>query len=304
MSEFFSELSSKVSKLLVPRTEDWVGWCKDVAKFFEENVDHYKSCQEEGSICSDQICTLSDRIDFYKDTVSYYGNESRNCKTMMDRLIHCEEDLNDLHMNGMDLYEKKAGLCRSLVSWYRAATCGNINLICKRVLEADWNKFCVSCKELQIRANKLETFMEEIYFLFKGLDIFQNNIIRFDKLNVRGLFYTNEQLHFFREHETRQNEIDARWRKISAHFKQFKDHRLQLLNHPDVVQRRELIRVLQNIYQILSNRNDQHRLFLQNENTSITPWGHIQVMKLALHWLEASIYKELGALGIKVTMTM
>jgi hypothetical protein len=27
-------------------------------------------------------------------------------------------------------------------------------------------------------------------------------------------------------------------------------------------------------------------------------------MKLALNWLEASIYKELGALGIKVTMTM
>jgi hypothetical protein len=303
MSQFFAKLSSKFSNLFSPRAEDWVGWCKDVAKFFEENVDHYKSCQEEGSLFLDQICILSDRIDFYKDTVSYYGNESRNCKTMMDRLIRCGEDLNYLHMNGMDFYEKKAGLCGSFVSWYRAATRGNINLICKRVLDAEWNKLCVSYEELQIRANKLEPFLEEIYFHFKGIDIFQNGIIRFDKLNVRGLFYTNEQLHFLIEHETRQNEIYARWGKISARYKAFNDRRRQLLNHPDVVQRRELIRVLQNIWKILLKRSNENILFFEKENAIVIPGKFIYAIKLALNWLESSIFKELGALRIKVIMT-
>jgi hypothetical protein len=304
MSEFFSKLSSKLSNLLSPRAENWFGWCKDVANFLEESVVFYKSRQEEGSIFSDQISIWVDMIKFQKDAVSNYGNESRNCKTMMDWLIRCREALDDVHMNCMDLYEKRAGLCEAFISWYRAATRGDINLIRKRVLTADWNALCVRYKvELVPKMETFETIRRELCFLFREFDIAQNKLIRFDKLNVRGLFYMNEQLNFFTEAETRQNEIKARWRKISARSKQFQDRRLQLLNHPDVVRRRELIRVLQNIWKVLAKRSNENILFFEKENAIVIPGKFIYAIKLALNWLESSIFKELGALRIKVIMT-
>jgi hypothetical protein len=343
MSEFFSELSSKVSELFAPRVEDWVGWCKDVANFHKEKaglqldwVPHREmimSCHQEFvsldlsrmgsyeefvSLYENQTrwhekeaCFHKDRAGVHQDEVRkcescsyldenearfhgeracFHQSEADKCKLMVNWYkdsIRLLKDKVNVRTGQIHWCEDKICLDRDFASWYQAATRGDIDLTRKKVLVTCWKELVAPIEELGAREKELYTHEKELNAREKEINAIPNEFN--DRAN---------------ELAPRVKELNARGNKLSAHWESLNNHRLPLLQHPAVVQRRELIRVLQNIYKILSNRNDQHRLSLQNENTSITPWGHVQVMKLALNWLEASIYKELGALGIKVTMTM
>jgi hypothetical protein len=336
----FSKLSSKMDELLSPK-QDWDGWCEDVSKFCKEQASWYQESsllaekyvdifkawllvdqsrlQESKDMIplyGDQVrcwheeevrfhediarvhrdearklasCSHLHEIEarFHEDRAGFHQNKINECKLISDYLedrIRCIEDCIYHKKNHLRCDEGKTHLYKESASLYQVKPC-DMDLARKKLFDGRRKEFDV---------------------LERGLNAYGKDLKdRWSKLKSRAT-----KLHNLCP--TSYYGDGPRWNKLNVHFHNLNNRASnhskivdRLLQHPDVVQRRELIRILQNIYKVLSKRNGNNSLFLQNKKSAVTltPSNCIHAIKTVLNWLESSIFKELGILGIKVVMT-
>jgi hypothetical protein len=340
---------------VAPESEDWVGWCKDVAEYKKEKEDWIL---DQVRYHEDRACVLKEDIDLYKDQVQLYQEMALLCDGnqihLHEEMVRFHEDRASVHQDevrkrkrescsslgksGAHFHEKwarvhqkearecermadyigdairyyeegishytdevccdegKAFLYREMASWHKAAVCGDVNLILLKEFHAREVNLIAYGQENNVRREQVKAYGDEATARDKEIFVRYGNEldtrgkgfnVRWKELQARPMKFKDRAGLW-----ARRNEIDARTELIQNHGR-------RLHKHPAVIQRCRLIRFLHNICKLLSKKE---KVFLCNEDTSVQPWYHVQVMELVLNWLKSSIFKELGALGIKVIM--
>jgi hypothetical protein len=247
--------------------------CRDQDRcFHEEEVRFHKdrACFHRGEACKfvSRSRLHENEARFHEERVRFHQGKVDECKWIVDALeagIHYYEDSICYREKRRHWREERACFYRELASLYQVETC-SINLRHKKLLNAHERE-----KELDIRKRDLVVCTKELDARWDKL------YIRCKKLCVDLL---GENDHGYKLNANWKG-LDISYNRLETRIESFEERRLQLLQHPDVIQRRKLIRVLQNIYQ---------------ESTH-------DVIKLVLNWLKSSILKELNFLGIEVVMT-
>jgi hypothetical protein len=333
----------KALKPETPKFEDWSGWCEDIAKFCKEKanwnqkyalleekyVDAYKDwlpldqsrlqrCEEMISLYGDQIRRWHEEelrfhkeiarfhrdeayksgpcphlhekeACFHEDRARFHQSKADECKLITDHLKdHLRYNKDEICYDREMIYccKEEASLYKEFFSLYQTKI-SDMSLTRRKLLYDRKKELFVREEELTTRRQRLGAWGKDLKAHAK-----KYNVCLYDQNDHEQKLFTN------------LDKINASRGNLSARIKSFEDHRLQLLQHPNVLQRRELIRVLQNIRKVLLKRSNKDILFLENENAIVIPLNFIYAIKLILNWLESSIFKELGVLGIKVAMTM
>jgi hypothetical protein len=331
----------EIPKPEAPELEDWNGWCEEVAEYSKKQSDRnqelalvyeefaiyykkfkaynqsmHKKCEELVLSYGNKRCWYEEEVRFHQDIARFHREEAAKhgpCSDLHEDEARFYEDRARFHQDKVNeckrvtacfedwislikedhplikdsIHFEKDRSCyfRELASLYQAWTMNS-----KYNVDAD--------KKVDAHEKEIKICRKELHARWKESFVRNEKLKDYHKKNVGVSIDLN-----------RSDEWDAR-DKAQKHFdklqtvgKSLDNHQLQLLQHPDVVKRRELIRILQGIYKVLSKRNHRNSLFLQNENTASLQ-NHIYAIKLVLNWLESSIFRELGVLGIKVVMTM
>jgi hypothetical protein len=289
--------------------------CKEYVPLYEGKADFHKDREgvhwdearkrESGSYL-DKKQAVS-----HAEQACFHQNEAEKYKRTAEWLKDSIGVLEDFVRYGTDQIcwnEAKTCLCKDFSSWYQDAIRGKIDLDGKDALNIRKN-------ELDDRKYKLDARVDELNVRWENLNVRKQELdVRRNELNARKKeidVHQNEFNMLLDKFNSHGNEINIHRAELSAYGKEIhdrlislKDCRLQLLQHPAVVQRQELILVLQGICKVLLKRKNENILFFENKSATIASWKLMRTMELVLKWLKSSIFKELRSLGARLLMKM
>jgi hypothetical protein len=286
--------SIKLCNEYVSLYEAHARWHKEQACFHRGRADvHQEEVRKRDSSCSylDEGELLA-----HGKKARVHQNEADKFERMAKWLRESIGVLEDFVHYGTDQIcwnKDKTCLCKDFSFWCQSVACGNIDLTGKNALNDRKNKLDDRKYKLDARGNELYVRWKELNARKKEeLDVYsdESNPL-LGKLNS---YWNGIGIHM--------TEFSTRGRELHDRLISFKDHRLQLFQHPAVVQRQELILVLQGICKVLLKRKNENLLSFENKSATVASWKLIRTMELVLKWLKSSIFKELRSLGARLLM--